>query len=381
MTGKGPSRFPLFLTCPPGLEPILLDEVKALGWSAATAEPGGVALSGAWHDVWRANLLVRGASRVLVRLAQFTAKTPAALFGKCRDVPWGEVLGQNQAFRVEAVCKGSAIYHSGAAEERVAKAAEKATGAEPSEDGMKIMVRIVRDVVTISADTSGPLLHKRGFKEDVAGAPLRETMGALFLRACGHKPGEVVLDPFCGSGTIPIEAAEINRGLAPGRGRSFAFEKYPSFLPEVYQRLREKALGSGEAHDVISYGYDRVSGAVAASTGNAERAGLADWTHFETGEISRLTPPEGAKGLILTNPPYGARLGDSQSLVPLYKAFGQTMRERFGGWRIGLVTAHDQLAKATGLKLHPSAPVPHGGLKVRLWQSEPAAQDLAKASG
>jgi putative N6-adenine-specific DNA methylase len=362
-------RFSLFLPCPPGLESVLLEEVREAGWSAARMSPGGVQISGSWPDVWRANLLLRGASRVLVRLGSFRAPSLNVLHGRAKELPWGEFLRENQIFHVEATTRKSKIYHTGAAVERIAKAAAEVTGAvEEAGEGLKILVRIDGNEATVSADSSGELLHRRGYKEDVAGAPLRETMAALFLRACGYLGDETLLDPFCGSGTIPIEAAQIAAGLAPGRARSFAFEQFASFRPDAYERSRKKALAGAAPQSVMAIGSDRSDGAVRAAGANALRAGVEGTTSFGVAALSEVTAPEGPPGLILTNPPYGHRLGGGGELKPLYAAIGQVMRERFSGWRIGLVTANPSLAKATGLKLEAGAPVPHGGLKVQLWQ-------------
>ncbi|MCQ8186233.1 THUMP domain-containing class I SAM-dependent RNA methyltransferase [Parvularcula maris] len=363
------SRFELFAACPPGLEPVLLEEVREHGWSAAKRQPGGVSFTGSWPDIWRANLLLRGASRILVRLGCFRAPSLNVLHGAAKELPWSEFLREGQAFHVEAAARKSRIYHTGAAEERVAKAAAQPTGAEEAAgEGLKVLVRIDGNEARVSVDSSGELLHRRGFKESVAGAPLRETMASLFLRAAGYDPSLPLLDPFCGSGTTLIEAAEMAAGLAPGRGRRFAFQNFASFRPDAYDRARTKALACTVRGTGPIVGSDRAKGAIEAAVANAERAGAADRVALMVREVSRIEPPEGPPGLILTNPPYGKRLSAGRELEPLYAAFGGVLRERFAGWRVALITESDRLAKATGLKLEPGPPVPHGGLKVRLWQ-------------
>ncbi|GGY40789.1 THUMP domain-containing class I SAM-dependent RNA methyltransferase [Parvularcula lutaonensis] len=362
-------RFEIFLAAPPGLEPVLLDEVRDHGWTAAKAVPGGVEIKGSWPDIWRANLLLRGASRVLVRLGRFRADALNTLHGKSKELPWKEFLAPEQPFTVEATCRKSRIYHSGAAAERVAKAAAAVTGAEPSEDGLRIFVRIENNMVTISADSSGDLLHRRGFKEDVAKAPLRETLAALFLRSMGYRGETTVLDPMCGSGTIVLEAAEMAAGLAPGRGRRFAFQEFPSFNPQAFDRARTKALGGRADTSLRFHGSDRAEGAIKAAKANAERAGVSGLCRFEQRTVSEVTPPDSPPGLLLTNPPYGTRIGDRKALADLYRAFGAVVRDRFAGWRVGFVTSEDALAKATGLKLEAAPPVPHGSLKIRLWST------------
>ncbi|MEM1381633.1 MAG: class I SAM-dependent RNA methyltransferase [Pseudomonadota bacterium] len=371
MTGPSQPRFELFASCPPGLEPWLLEEVRANGWSRAETTPGGVIWQGTWADVWRANLLLRGASRILIRLGTFRAQHLGELETKLKDLPLAWILEPGTPFRVDATCKRSKIYHSGAAEERLSNAAQ-AFGGVPSSEGLSLLLRIENNKCVVSADTSGALLHKRGFKQEVAGAPLRETTAALLLRAAEHQPDEPVIDPMCGSGTFVIEAAEIASGLAPGRARTFAFEHFASFEPEAYARIKARALNklSREA-DVPSYGSDRAPGAVSASTANAERAGVAGATHFTQMTVSEAKPPPGKTGLVITNPPYGARLGDPGDLRALYASFGAVMTERFQGWRVALLTADPKLAQATRVKWdQPGPPFPHGGLKVRLWQTK-----------
>lgn len=341
-----------------------------MGWSAAKAVAGGAEFTGSWPDVWRANLLLRTASRVLVRVGHFRAEQLGALYGKSTELPWTLFMGQGRAFRVEATCRKSKIYHSGAAAERVSGAIARTTGAEAQDDEgvLEVLVRIVNNDVTISIDSSGALLHRRGFKQQVGKAPLRETLASAFLMTMGYRGDEPLVDPFCGSGTIVLEAADIALGLAPGRARRFAFESFTSFRADAYGRARTKALATGEGHRVSLVGSDRASAAIEASRANAERAGVGELATFHEAPISALVPPDGPPGLVLTNPPYGSRIGEPAALRDLYQSFGAVMRERFGGWRVGLLTSEEGLARATGLALEPGPPVPHGSLKVRLWQ-------------
>jgi putative N6-adenine-specific DNA methylase len=193
-------------------------------------------------------------------------------------------------------------------------------------------------------------------------------MAALFLQQCGYNGIEPVVDPMCGSGTFVIEAAEIAARLNPGRLRHFAFEDLATFDAEAWQRMRE--VKSARIPSARYYGSDRDAGAIAISRENAERAGVAAFTEFKQGAISDLHPPAGAAGLVIVNPPYGSRLGDKKQLIPLYSALGQTLKSRFQGWRVGIVTTESMLAHATGLPFLPTdAPVQHGGLRVTLFQT------------
>lgn len=361
----------IFLVATPGLEPVLADEAAAHGFAKISATKGGVTFRGGWPDVWRANLVLRGATRVLVRLASFRAQHLSELDKRSRRVPWQTVLRPDVPIRVEAVCRKSRIYHSGAAAERVERAIHQELGAPVLEDAeITVMVRLENDIATISIDTSGEPLHKRGFKEAVSKAPMRETIAALLLRRCGYDGTCPVLDPMCGSGTFVIEAAEIAAGLAPGRARAFAFEKLASFAPAAWADL--KASAKPKVPSVHFYGSDRDTGAIAMSRANAERAGVAHLIDFEECPIAERLRPDGPAGLVMLNPPYGDRIGDKSRLSGLYRTIGQVLMSRFAGWSIGLVTSSPDLARATRLPfLPPDRPISHGGLGIVLYRTAP----------
>ncbi|OWU70608.1 RNA methyltransferase [Marinibacterium profundimaris] len=370
--------FDIFLAGPPGLEHVLTEETRALGFADAAEVPGGVTLRGGWPEVWRVNLLSRGATRVLVRLAEFRAMHLAQLDKRVRRVDWMSILGEGRQVQVETVCRKSKIYHAGAATQRIETAIREALG-EAAGGGetdsrapkLKIMARIEDDLCTLSLDTSGAPLHMRGTKQAVGKAPLRETLAALFLRQCGYDGREPVYDPMCGSGTFPLEAAEIALGLAPGRSRGFAFESLPDFDPGIWAAMRA-AAGQGARPDFRFGGSDRDPGAVSMAAENAARAGLDGLVSFRQCPVSEAAPPDGPPGLVMINPPYGARIGDRKLLFGLYGALGEGLKTRFRGWRVGLVTTDGGLAKATGLPWLPTGvQVPHGGLKIRLYRTDP----------
>lgn len=371
-TSDPKARLEIFLPTSPGLETYLRDEVVANRFAGATAVPGGVITRGRWVDVWRANLHLRGAGRVLARIDSFHVTQLSQLDKLSRRIDWAAVLRKDVPFRVEATCKSSKIYHSGAAAERVEKAITATLGATASPEAqVLIKVRFEDDLCSIAVDTSGELLHKRGSKLSVNKAPMRETLAALFLRACGYTGDEPVLDPMCGAGTFVIEAAEIAAGLAPGRNRAFAFEQLATFDPAAWAALRE-AMPARRDTPHRFYGSDRDAAAITMSTDNATRAGIADLCTFTRATVSDLTRPEGSTGLVIVNPPYGVRIGESKPLFPLYRALGQSLRERFSGWRVGLVTTESALASATELPFKPPGPpVAHGGLRVTLFTTDP----------
>ncbi len=365
--------FEIFLQAAPGLEDALLAEVRTHRFKASKAVPGGVTVRGSWREVWKANLELRGAGRVNAHVATFRAPTLAELEKRAAQVAWREVLRADVPVRVEATCNASRVYHTGAAEERVGNAIRAGLGAPISPDAeVCVRVRIDNDVCSIAIDTSGELLHKRGYKEAVNTAPIRETMAALLLRMCGYTGAEPVLDPMCGSGTFVIEAAEWAANLKPGRERHFAFEQLATFDAAAWQAMRATGAAPAVTPAVRFYGSDRDAAAITISRANAERSGVSAFTEFTERPISEVTPPEGPPGLVIVNPPYGARLGDKNRLAPLYRALGATLKSRFPGWRVGIVATEPTLARATGLPFGPpSAPIAHGGLRISLYLTGP----------
>lgn len=365
----------IFLVTVPGLEPALLAEATEIGFKAPTLDKGGVTVRGTWQDAWRANLAMRGASHVLVRLHSFRALHLAQLDKRARKFPWATILRPDVPVRVEATCRKSRIYHHKAAAQRVEKAIQDALGVPLTKDAdVCIKVRILDDMCTISVDTSGDALHKRGHKEAVNKAPMRENLAALLLRTCGFDGKEPVVDPMCGSGTFVLEAAEIAAGLHPGRSRGFAFERLTTFKADKWQTLKTQ---TDMLTPVVSfYGFDRDGGAINMSKANAKRAGVESISEFQKQSISDLAAPDGPAGLVIINPPYGTRIGDVKRLQTLYQTLGKVLKTGFQGWRVGLITNSDKLAKATGLPFK-GKPVSfsHGGIHVKIFSTR-ALEDM-----
>ena len=361
-------KLDIFLVCAPGLEPFLAAEADELGFKPALAVRGGVEVQGTWQDVWRANLWLRGATRVLVRMGSFKALNLNQLGSEAQRFPWVDTLLPREPVRVDVTCRKSRIAHSGAATQRLERALRSAAIPVTPKAQVGLKIRIENDLCTISVDTSGEPLHKRGFKAAVSKAPMRETMASLLLRACAYRPGETIIDPMCGSGTFPIEAAEIASGLAPGRARGFAFERLASFNSASWAQLRTPVT---RKDNCASQGFDRDDGAVRAAVQNAKRAGVK--CDFKRRPVAELEPIPGPPGLVICNPPYGERIGNKKPLFALYGTLGERLREPgFEGWRVGIVTSDASLAKSTGLPFEPSGPpIAHGGLKVWLFKTGP----------
>lgn len=374
MTEPESTTFEIFLVTLPGLEEFLLAEAREQGFKKPKAISGGVLIQGGWSEVWRANLVLRGASKVLARIGEFRAHHLAQLDKHARNFPWAEFLAPGHSVKVEvSTNKKSEIYHSGAAEQRFERAIAETFGARIADrledTDILVKVRIARNLVIISLETSGTALHKRGYKQAMGKAPLRETIAAMTLRACGYKRKEPLLDPMCGSGTYPIEAAEMAGNLMAGRERSFAFEKLVSYDADAVQKMKKDWFTREPAGHF--YGYDKNASVIESAKANAARAGVGDACQFKAGPLSKLQPPEGPLGLVVVNPPYGERIGNKKELLGLYREFGDVMQSRFKGWRVGLVTSDDALAQSTKLPwAKTSAAIPHGGLKIRLYQTD-----------
>ena len=276
-----------FAIAAPGLAPLVASELREIGIVASDVSDAGVAFKGSALDVFRANLWSRIASRILVRMAVFTARDFRALEKESRMVPWANVVAAGATVRLRVTCRKSRLYHSDAVAERIASSimrrvegAEVVLRASDEEEltvpSQLIVARIERDVCTISADTSGELLHRRGWRQAVARAPLRETLAAAMLRACGWSGQSALADPFCGSGTIGIEAALLARNIAPGLGRSFAMEQFRGVDERLV--LQERTDARSSARSVVGVPIvlsDRDAGAIEAARQNAERAGVA----------------------------------------------------------------------------------------------------------
>jgi len=369
----------MFAACLPGLEELLLAELRDLGAPSLESVPGGVAFGGGQRELYRANLCSGLATHVLLRLAEFPCRHVAQLRKKAADVPWGDLFARGQSFAVRATCKRSKLYHSGAVAERVALAIAETCGAEPvapPAPGNKVAVPVVavrvhEDVVSISFDTSGEPLHRRGWRLQVSKAPLREDLARALLLATTWDPATMLVDPMTGSGTIAIEAATLARGLAPGRLRSFAFENTalcdPRRLAAMRDELAEQARDSGPA---VIFASDRDSGAVESARANATRAGVADDLELTCAPLRGAPllcgePAPGPHGALVCNPPHGRRVGDQAKLRNLYQSLGQLAQALPDTWRVGLCVADRRLALRTGLQLATAFLTGHGGQKVR----------------
>ena len=377
-----PALFDCFAVVTPGLETLALAEAERLGLRA-TAVDGGLSWTGDASKALLANAALRIASRVVVRLASFEARSFAELERHARSIPWSRIVRSGGAVKFRVTCKKSKLYHSDAVAQRLADAlmatvpGVRAEGASASDEEIGadeefalMIVRLVRDHCTVSADSSGALLHRRGYRQATAKAPLRETIAAAMIAATHWDGAEPLVDPLCGSGTIPIEGALIARNAAPGLERSFAMERWPSVSPTLGERVRSELRAAIRPAGVagVIRGSDRDAGAIAAATGNAERAGVSGDVQFAVHAVSaaEFGVEPGGRGVVATNPPYGVRVGDAGQVRDLWARLGRVLRERAPGWRVALLSPDPALDRQLGFALRVLTSTSNGGIPVRL---------------
>src|SRR2546427_10819675 len=334
----------LFAVCAPGLEPVLASEIRALGFPGR-ALAGGVEAEGDLREAMRLNLWLRPGGRVFVRLGEpFRATTFAELVRQASALPWERFLRKRGRVAFRVTCRKSRLYHSDAVAERLHTALESRTrfpvpladgsGAEVPAPAQLFLARFEHDVCTVSVDSSGALLHQRGWRGPQAKAPLRETLAAALLLGAGFTGEEPLCDPLCGSGTIAIEAALIAMRRAPGIARAFAFQCWPEFSARQWEHLTVSARKQERPLPARIEASDQEAGAVAATSENASRAGV------EIAAIQRRLadlPPDPGGGLIACNAPYGVRIpADPQSrLTAVPEAALRT-----AAWRLAIPRAH-----------------------------------------
>lgn len=374
----------------PGFERVAAQELRALGLQPGDGEPGGVPFRATPTELLGANVSLRSVSRVIVRVAEFQARAFHELERLARAVNWSEFVTPGTAVRLRVTCRKSRLYHSDAVAERVAKAIARAVpdvrleniheaaddegsadGAAPVDHSAQLfVVRLSHDVCTISADSSGELLHRRGYRLATAKAPIRETTAAGLLLALGWNGTTPLLDPMCGSGTIAIEAAMIARHIAPGVHRAFACERWPTTPVAASGAVREAARNAARARAAVRLlSSDRDAGAIAASQANAERAGVTADVEFRQCALSAMEPPPG-RGLVLVNPPYGDRVGDRGALRNLYAQLGNVARAKCAGWTLAFLSADRAYEGHVGLPFREVLAFRNGGIPVRFVASE-----------
>jgi putative N6-adenine-specific DNA methylase len=354
----------LFAVCAPGLGPLLEAEVRTLGLRGG-AVAGGVEVHGGVAEALRLNLWSRTASRVLLRMGEpFRATAFPELVRKASELPWKDFVRHSSRVAFRVTCRKSRLYHSGAVEERllaalssrVAVTPAAAAGEDDEPDAQLFVARLDHDVCTVSADSSGALLHRRGWRGPQAKAPLRETLAAALLLAAGWSGECALCDPLCGSGTIAIEAALLAMRRAPGLSRNFAFQRWPGHSARQWEHLVSDAKKQERALPVRVEASDQDAGAVAAARENAARAGvIIEVTQRRLADL----PPAAGPGLLACNPPYGVRVEEGR----VFEDLAAAARAR-PTWQLALIAADGDAGSKTGLGLKELLRTQNGGIPI-----------------
>ncbi|MCD7929330.1 MAG: class I SAM-dependent RNA methyltransferase [Clostridiales bacterium] len=363
----------LEVPCLLGLEKLVADEMKRLGLAEVRAENGRVTCRGTLADIPRLNINLRCGARVLAVLAEFPATSFEELFQGTKAVPWQDWIPKNGEFPVKGYSINSQLHSVPACQSIVKKATSAKLGEVYGtewlpEDGPRYQIRfsIRKDQVHVCLDTSGEGLYKRGYRAVNNGAPLRETLAAAMVLLTGYRGLDPFCDPFCGSGTIPIEAALIAKNRAPGLNRTFAAQKWAGLPQQSWLDAADEAISKeyDRAYDI--WGGDIDPRSVEIAQANAVKADVEDTVRFEVYDARRFysTAPYGR---LVTNPPYGERLMEKEEVTELYRAFGHTVRLLPEGWRTAILSSHTEFEDAFGQRAKKKRKLYNGMIKCDLF--------------
>jgi len=368
-----------FATAAKGVEEVLADEIRRLGVSGVTLEKGGVRFKGDMATCYRANLWLRTAQRILMPVAGFACESPQHLYDGVRAVPWQLYLNPDTTLAVSCNLRDSQITHSGfaalKAKDAIVDSIRDSFGRRPDVDtrspGLQVNLHLVRNFCTVSLDTSGASLDKRGYRLDKKEAPLRETLAAAMIEMTGWDGTVPLVDLMCGSGTIPVEAALKASRRAPGLTRpGFGFQRWLSFDPVLWSTILKEAQAQAlESLPIQILGSDTSVGALEMARKNADRAGVGGLVTFSRAGIEECVAPS-PSGILLCNPPYGVRLGDEESLKLLYKKLGDTLKKSFQGYTAYVLTGNPLLASCIGLRPSRRIVLFNGPIECRLLKYE-----------
>ena len=365
-----------FAPCPRGLEPVLDQELRGLGIPLTAAMAGGVRFEAPWSTMYWVNLWSHIASRVLWQAGQRPYRSEDDVYRAAYEMAWPDWFASSNTIKVRVTAHRCPLpsldFLTLRIKDGICDKFLAATGKRPTVDTRQPDIRIDAFLdaqsVTLYLDTSGEPLFKRGYRLGTVEAPLRENLAAGLLRLAGWTPEEVLLDPMCGTGTIPLEAALMARRIAPGFARSFAFERLRMHDMKRWNQLREAARGK-QQKDIPTaiYASDRDAGAVKTAQRLFQGAGVAVDIRLQQHEILSLEPP-GPNGVLLINPPYGVRLGDVDELESFYPQLGDWLKRKFTGWRAYILTADPRLRHTIGLSPSRKIPLYNGALECRLYE-------------
>lgn len=375
-----------FAPCPRGLESVLAAELEQLDAASIQPSPGGVAFHGDWRTCYRANLESRIASRVLWQITRHPYRSEADIYDLTHALPWQDWFEPGLSIKVNLAAIKCPLRSLDFVTLRIKDAVcdkfRATRGKRPDIDttspDMRIHGFLDAQKFTLYLDTSGEALFKRGLRQTQGEAPLRENLAAGILALAGWHPGTPLLDPMCGSGTLLLEAAQIACRIAPGSGRQFAFEKLKLFDAGNWKKLKQTATSRQLERTFQSiYGSDLYGSALAHARHNLTAAGLAECVTLKQANVLEISPPA-ETGILVSNPPYGMRIGDQQELAVFYPQLGNVLKQRFSGWRAFLLTADPMLPKT--IRLTPSRRIPlfNGALECRLLEYRLVAGSMRK---
>lgn len=365
-----------FATCPRGLEALLAAEVERLGAGTVAVTSGGVSFQADLRTVYRVNLESRIATRVLRRLDTKPYRNEKDIYELARSQHWGQWFRVSQSIRVDTTAVRSPLKSIDFATLRIKDAIcdrfRDDTGSRPNVDtrapDVRILAYLTQDSATLYLDTSGEPLYKRGYRTQSVEAPLKENLAAGIIALTGWRPEEALLDPMCGGGTLVAEAAMIGLNIAPGLGRSFGFERTSDFDPGLWASVREAAMQARTLDRKLSiHGSDLHYREVEYAKENLRSAGLSDTVQIKQASATDLRPPT-AEGVLVTNPPYGERIGEKDDLAALYPKLGDWMKQHFAGWRCYYFTGDPELPKGIRLKASRRTPLFNGAIECRLFE-------------
>ncbi len=359
----------------PGLESIAAEELSALSAHEVNPDAGGVHFTSSMDGLFRISLRSRCCTRILLRLAEFKALSFPELYNKAGRVPWQRYVNSEAEIEMRAACHGSRLLHSGRVEQAVLDAIRDRCQRNGATDSMlrpdltaaeetfrmQILVRLDKDICTLSLDCSGERLDRRGYRLASGKAPLRETIAASILHWMDWKTDEVLMTPMCGSGTFAIEAAWMARQRAAGLNHGFPFMHWPSFKQKRWQRAKDKAVAMQTRTEIRIFATELDARIIKQARENAEQAGVGDVIRIEQLDVRKLRVPENISGpgLIVCNPPYGDRI--KGNVTALYKDIGHLFRSYFSGWRIAVIVPDQSCEKVLGLPVRRRLKIKHGG--------------------
>ena len=366
----------LVATCLFGLEGLLGEEIDSLGYKRIETIDGRVTFEAPVEGIAVSNVHLRTAERVLVKIGSFKAYTFDALFEGTKALPWSDYIGKFDAFPVKGHSIRSKLFSIPDCQKIIKKAVVNSLSAKYNinlfpESGVKYQIEffILNDLVTLMIDTSGVGLHKRGYRTLAGVAPMRETLAAAMVKLSRMRDNVIICDPLCGSGTIAIEAARMACNIAPGLNRGFAAEEFPWISKRVWNEVREKANNNITEPITKIFGFDIDSEMVKLSRENAVKAGVGHAVEFAVGDATKfLSPIPEARGTIITNPPYGERLGEISEARDLYKSLGKQFEAEIPMWQKYIITSDEMFERYFGRRSDKKRVLYNGMIKCNLYQ-------------